>query len=660
LIAYDLWRSRYGGSEDVLGRTVRVDGTPATIVGVMPAGFRFLYGQRVWAPLAPSDAQTTNYRNRSLAVFGRLDAGAGIQEARLEANAIAQAIEREHPDTNKGYSAVVLPLMNWVTGPEQNVSVYLLVGAVGFVLLIACGNVANLLLSRSVQRTREISVRTALGASRWRIIRQVLVESVMLSSLGGLFGLLFAVAGVHWLSYLLASVGDDLGMPFWMNFEMDYRVFAYFAFICVATGIGFGLVPALQISKTNVNEYLKEGAHQTTGGFRSRRTATVLLVGEIALTVVLLLGAGLAMRSFLILNSVDVGVDTRNLIDAWLDLPRNKYAKDSDRVAFVENFLATFSRPDRRATVALAGPLTGAASNKLQLQDRDIKNNSGISPDVAVLPVANGYFSALDVPLIRGRDFQDRDGHPGSQVAIVNERFASAYWPDENPVGKRLRLGNERAPWLDVVGVSRNIAQSASNLAAGPQPVVYVPYRQLAVDSFAILVRGGEVGSTVVQLRAAIAAMDPDLALYHVMQTDEMLRDVFWIERVQGSLFTLFAAMALVMSSIGLYGVTAHGVNLRAREIGIRAALGATPFGVIWLVVKQSLTRIAAGLAIGLLGAVLLNDLLKEIAFAGADPGDPVTFFSTLILLAAVTLAASFLPAWRASKLNPADALRAD
>jgi putative ABC transport system permease protein len=660
LIAHDLWQSRYGGSEDVVGRAVRVDGTPATIVGVMPAGFRFLFGQRVWAPLVPSAAQRADYGNRSLVVFGRFDAGVRIQEARLEANAIAEAIAREHPDTNKGYNAVVLPFMNWVNGPEQNSSVYLLVVAVAFVLLIACGNVANLLLSRAVQRSREISVRTALGASRWRIIRQVLVESVMLSSLGGLLGLFFAQAGVRWFVYLMATAGDKLGMPFWMTFEMDYRVFAYFAFICIATGIGFGLVPALQVSKANVNDNLKERAIQTMGGFRGRRTATVLLVGEIAMTVVLLLGAGLAIRSFLILNSVYVGVDTRNLVDAWLDLRGNKYAKDSDRIAFVENFLATFNRPDRPATVAFAGPLTGPLFNRLQLQDRDIKDTSGKLPGVGVLPVANGYFAALDVPLIRGRNFQDRDGNPGSQVAIVNERFAAAYWPAENPVGKRLRLGDERAPWLDVVGVSGDILQSENNLAAGPQPVVYVPYRQNPVYSFSILVRGAGVGSTAVQLRKAIAAMDPDLALYHVTPTDEMLRNVFWTERIFGNLFTLFAVMALVMSSIGLYGVTAHGVNQRTREIGIRAALGATPFGVIWLVVKQSLKRIAAGLAIGLLGAVLLNDFLKQIPFAGIKPGDPVTFISTLVLLAAVTLAASFLPAWRASKLNPSDALRSE
>jgi putative ABC transport system permease protein len=660
LIAYDLWQFRYGGSEDVVGRAVRVDGMPATIVGVMPAGFRFLFGQRVWAPLVPSDAQRTNYGGRNLVVFGRLAAGVGIQEARLEANGIAEAIANQHPDSNKEQRAVVLPFMNWVNGPDQNSSVYLLVVAAAFVLLIACGNVANLLLSRAAPRSREISVRTALGASRWRIIRQVLVESVMLSLLGGLLGLLFAQAGVRWFAYLIAAAGDNVGMPFWITFEMDYRVFAYFAFICIATGIGFGLVPALQISKQNVNDTLKQAAHQATGGFRARRTATVLLVGEIAMTVVLLLGAGMAMRSFLILNSVNVGVDTRNLVDAWLDLPRNKYPKDSDRIAFVENFLAAFHRPERPTTVALAGPLTGEMSRRLQLQDRDIKDKSGKSPDVGVLPVANGYFSALAVPFIRGRGFQDRDGHPGSQVAVVNERFAVRYWPDENPVGKRLRLGDERAPWLDVVGVSRDILQSADNFAAGPQPVVYVPYRQFPVDSFAILVRGAEVGTTVVQLRKAIAAMDSDLALYHVTPTDEMLRNVFWAERVLGNLFTLFAVMALVMSSIGLYGVTAHGVNQRTREIGIRAALGATPFGVIWLVVKQSLTRIAAGLAIGLLGAVLLDDFLKQIPFAGAEPGDPVTFISTLLLLAAVTLAASFLPAWRASKLNPAEALRAE
>jgi putative ABC transport system permease protein len=658
LISDEIWQSRFAGSEDVVGRTVRIDAVPATIVGIMPPGFKFPFNQKIWTPLGPKVSQARYVR--SLDVFARLAPGVSIQEARSEVKVIAQALLRDHPATNKGYEAVVLPFMEWVNGPEENTPVLMLIGAAGFVLLIACGNVANLLLSRAVQRSREISVRVSLGAGRWRIIRQVLVESVMLSLLGGFFGLILAEGGIRWLDYIVRGFADLSGMPFWMTFEMDYRVLGYFLATCLATAIGFGTLPAIHISKTKVMNTLKEGANQITGGFRARRAVTALLVAEIAMTVVLLAQAGLLARGLLRVTNLELGVNTRNLLDANVALPSSKYPKESDRIAFVETLMERLKRPDVSSTVAWSGLFDGAAYQQLKLQDRDIADKSGTLPYIGTLPVEKKYFPTLDIAIIRGRDFEDRDGHPGSEVAIVNERFAETYWPNENPLGKRLRLGGEKAPWLRVIGVSPDVFQ-AGNIQKGPNPIVYVPYRQNPASNFSILLRARQTTeSTVAQLRAEVAAIDPDLALYDVMTFEELMRRWLWMERVFGTILAIVAVMALVMSSVGLYGVAAHGVSQRTREIGIRAALGATPFGVVWLILQQSLKCIIAGLVLGLLGAALLGDFVKEVLFAGVESTDPLTFFTISMVLAVVTVIACSLPAWRASKLNPSDALRVE
>jgi predicted permease len=656
LISYDIWQSRYGGRDDAVGRAVRVDAAPGTIVGIMPPGFKFPFIQRVWVPLIATGKEKRS--DRSLDVFARLAGGIDIREAQSEASAIAQSVSRNHADTNKGYDAVVLTFMNWVQGPNENVPLFMIFGAVGFILLIACANTANLFLSRAVRHTREIAVRTALGASRWRIIRQVLVEAVMLSLLGGVFGLFFAKAGVRWLDYAISTARDSVGMPFWMNFEMDYRVLAYVALICVATGIGFGFVPAIHISRTNVNDNLKVSGRQTSGGLRARRTQTILLVAELAMTIVLLAEAGLLMRGFLRLTQMKPGVDTGHLLLAQLQLPGSKYPDDSHRVAFVETLMQHLKSPDYSATIAWAAPLGGTIMQQLKLEDRDIEDKTGKLTDIGVLPVDPGYFSTLDVKFLRGRDFQAWDGRKGAEVAIVNERFAAKYWPAEDPIGKRLRLGDKKAPWLSVIGVTPDVFQDG-NPVSGPRPVVYVPYRQFPVTDLTIIVRNTDMNATVTQLRSELATIDPDLALYNLMTFDESLRVSLWEQRTFGVLVGILAVMALVLSSTGLYGVTAHGVNQRTQEIGIRTALGATPFRIIRLVLRESSVRIVLGLTLGLTAAVFLTDLTSRVLYA-VEPNDLLTFVLTSTLLVLVALAASIIPARRAARLNSVDALRID
>jgi putative ABC transport system permease protein len=661
LISHNLWQTRYGGKQDVVGQSLRLDANPAVIIGVMPPGFTFPTAQQVWTPIRPYDTIEDERSWRRLTVFGRLADGVGIQQARAEVTAIAKTIAQDHPDTNKGYGAVVLTLIDWTHDPGANVALQIILGAVAFILLIACANAANLLLSRAVQRAREVSVRTALGASRWRIARQVLVESVMLSLLGGVLGFFLGQAGVRWFVYAVTSAGAS-EFSSWITFELDYRAFAYFLGICVATGIVFGSVPAYQISKTNVNDNLKEGSHQSSGGSRARRMAAALLVAEIALTVMLVAESGLLLREFLQMTQLDSGIDSRGLITARLDLPYATYPR-LERAVVLENFVERFQRPDRPTTFAWAAPLEGTWNMPMELEGRAIADAAGKPPWAGTVPVGNNYFSALNVKIVRGRDFEARDGRPGAEAVIVNQRFAREYWPSENPIGKRLRLalapGLEKTPWMTVVGVSPDLFQTGG-LQTGPGPTIYVPYRLNPTGGPAvILVRSAQTEATVRDLRAELGKIDHDLAPYSIMTFHEVRHRANGGNRFFATLIGGLSLMALVMASVGLYGVTAHGVNQRRREIGIRAALGASRLRVIWMIFRQSLPRIVAGLAIGLVGGALLSRLTTTFVIVVVD-SDPLIFLSTFLVISLVTTIAVLIPALRAAQLNPCEALRSE
>jgi predicted permease len=478
----------------------------------------------------------------------------------------------------------------------------------------------------------------------------------MLSLFGGVLGLAFAAGFLQWFSQSVAVTDSD--MPYWMNFSMDYSLFGYFFLICIVTGIAFGCVPAFQISKADVNDNLKESGRGSAGGLRARRMTGALLIGEIALTVVLLAGAGLMVRSLLILNTIDLRVDTRQLIHARLQVSDSKYPEPADRDLFVETLLERLNRAGQAATIAIFPPLGGAYDQPLELRDRNIADKTGKFPDIGVLLVGNNYFQVMDVKVKRGRPFEVRDGRPGSEAAIVNERFAARYWPNENPIGKSLRFGYEKGAWFTVVGVSPDIFQSGMPRLA-PDPIVYIPYRQNPWRNISVFMRNTQgIASTAALLRGEMAKMDRDLAFYSIQELDEVLKGFLTPWRIMVRLFSLFAFMALLMSSVGLYGVTAHGVNQRTREIGVRVALGATPFRVIWLILKQSVKRVTVGLALGLFGATLLTQLMESILVT--KPTDTTTFATVSVVLVLVTIAASFLPAWHATRLNPVDALRTE
>jgi putative ABC transport system permease protein len=663
LLSYGLWQARYAGDPNILGRTIRINLTDYTVIGVMRPGEGFPQDTRLWIPLTPNPALEVR-DNRSLVVFGRLGDGISYDQAGAELATIAAALAAAYPESNTDIEARVAPYTDRGTTGPIRVILYSLLGAVGFVLLIACANVANLLLSRAIRRTRETSIRSALGASRWRVVRQLLVESVLLSTLGGVLGLGVGLLGVRWID----AATQPTGRPYWLDFTMDYRVFGYFAAVSIVTGILFGLAPALQISKSNVNEHLKEGGRSGGSGKRASKTTDALLIGQIGLTIVLLVGAGLMIRSFLITQQFDIGVNTQNLVTVQLGLPNARYPQPADRVAFQERLterLAGLPGVDS-LTIVSQPPAGGGAMRTLKIEGREMTDANNRLPAVALITVVPDYFEALDLAIRRGRGFTATDGAAGGEAVIVNEPFVARYFPDADPLGMRLRLGTDlnrgtedlAAPWLTIVGVSPPVFQQSPNQDLSVQPTVYIPFRQQPPVAFTILARSNVSGDSVVAaIRNELRQLDADLPLYNIRTMDEILAQRNWPYRIFGTLFATFAVIALLISSVGIYAVTAHGVGQRTQEIGVRMALGAGRRDILWLVLRHGITRIGVGVVLGVLAAVGASRVLSSV-LVNTTTTDPATFVSISLLLAAVTLLACFVPARRATRLDPVDALR--
>jgi len=665
LLSYGLWTTRYGSDAEIVGKTIRINLTEYSVVGVMKPGEAFPNDTRLWVPLV-RDASTENRNARNLVVFGRLGDGVSFERAGVELSGIAAQLAQAYPETNKEIEVRVAPYTDrGTTGAIRDI-LYSLLGAVCFVLLIACANVANLLLARAVRRTRETSIRTAIGASRWRIVRQLLVESVMMSVLGGVLGLGIGLLGVRWIDVAT----QPTGRPYWIDFTMDYRVFGYFAAISIFTGILFGLAPALQISKSNVSENLKEGGRGGGGGKRARWLTDVLLVGQIALTIVLLVGAGLMIRSFLITQRFDIGVNTENLVSVQLTLPNARYPQPADRLAFQERLEERLDAvPGVDAlTIVSNPPASGAQMLTLKIDGREMVDANNRLPTVYRLVVVPDYFESLELPIRRGRGFSETDGAPGAEAVIVNETFVTRYFPDTDPLGSRLRLGTDvnrgtedpAAPWLTIVGVSPPVFQQSPNQDLRVQPTVYVPFRQEPLIGFTILARTKVSGDAVVTaIRNELRQLDADLPLFNIRTMDDILAQRNWPYRIFGTLFGTFAVIALLISAVGIYAVTAHGVGQRTQEIGVRMALGADRRDILWLVLKQGTLRIGIGLVLGVVAAAFASRAIGAV-LVNTSTRDPLTFIAICLLLTAVTLLACFMPARRATQLHPTQALRVE
>jgi predicted permease len=652
-----VWRNRYGGDPSVVGRTLVINDVPSVVIGVMPEGFRFPMVSDLWLPLPAMPGFRERREARIFDAFGRLTADATMSQAESELQTIAARLAREYPETDRGVAARVRP---YVDGRLGHPFFLALLGGVGLLLSIGCANVANLLLARETRRSHETGIRLSLGGTRWRIVRQMLVESGLVGGAAGAMGFALALLAVR----LIANDLEGINFPYWQRWTMDGRVYVFACLVSVGSVFIFGLAPALHISRSKMNEVLREGGRSMSGGVRARRWTSVLLGIELAITLVLLAGAGLMMRSFLALYRADLVIDVSNLLAAPLELPPPSYAAAGRRAAFWQRLEDRLQGIPGLSGVSTASSVPFGIAPRVELT---LEGRSGDSvdsrPTVSFVSVGPGYFETLGLRLDRGRTFSERDRLPGHESAIVNRRLAAMFFPGEDPIGKRLRLAGTNAgdetptAWLTIVGISPSVRHQQTFDLRELDPVIYVPRR---TDSQAMwLVLRGKSGQEPVGsiVREEIRALDRDLALSDMVPLEAFMTQSRWPNRIFTGIFAGFAWISTILAAVGLYGVTAYAVTQRTREIGLRVALGARVSQVVWLFVRRAVAPLAAGLAIGLAGAVAVGRLLRSFLVQTAST-DPVTLIAVAVLLVSVAVAACLLPARRATRLDPVAALR--
>ncbi len=664
ILSYAFWQRRFGGDRAIVGQTVRVNGALTTVIGVMPRGFSFPQKLDLWVPLVETPDVMQRDNRGQWVVVARLAEGATVRSAQAEMETIGRRLGLAYPLTNQGRN--LLPLVQtfrefFILQNETPVY-WTMWGAVAFVLLIACANLANLMLARAIGRSRETSVRIALGAGRWRIIRERLIECLLLSGLGGALGWWIAQRSVA--AYALADRGP--GRSSWriLDYSMDYRVLAYMVAISIATALLFGLVPALRFSRIDVAHGLRDGGRGATAGGCSKRLSALLVTGEMALAVVLLAGAGVMMRSFLNLYSADLGVKTGNLLTVAFGLPEARYPNAETFTKFYDRVKAAVEETPGVDSVALTSalPALGAARAPFELAGDAATFDASDDqrrPTLFALTIGPNYFRTLGTAVLSGRDFADSDDSRFPSVAIVNHRFAAQSWPGQNPIGKRVRLfeGRQAGAWLTVVGVAPDIAVRNNGVNEG-DPVIYVPFRQKPAPHMELIARTRvPPGSLTLALRRAIQTIDPSLPVFGPLTLEERLESVYYSKGLFGVLFLIFAAIALLLASMGLYAVIAYSVRQRTQEIGVRMAMGATPSDILSLVLQQGMRPLGIGLTIGLAASFALNRVLKA-ALVHVSPSDPVSLLlSSAVLIIAAVLGCWF-PARRAMGVDPAVALR--
>lgn len=650
ILGYGVWKDRYGSSTSVIGRQVRVNEKPATIVGVMPKGFKFLTNTDMWMPLVPTP-ELEKRDNHSLQLSAMLKPGVGIIQANVEMNGIARRLAAQYPD-DKDVGITVETFHERYNGGPIRIVFLLMMAAVGFVLLIACANVANMMLSRALLRQREMSIRSALGASRWRVVRQLLVESVLLSTIGGVLGLGLAALGVHWFD--LST--QDVGKPYWIEFTMNYAVFGYFAALCILSGLVFGTAPALRFSRVDVNEVMKEGA-RSAGRHRGGSLSSLLVVFQFALTLVLLTGAGVFVHSLLESLSANRLVPADQITTARIDFPEDRYKDTDARQRFYDQLLPRISALPGVSQVALTSnlPGLGAASSDIEIEHSTVENPAH-RPSISYLVQSPGYFSAINLPILLGRDFNEIDGTANHKVAVVTRECAEHFWPGQLAIGKRLRFYDDKGKpgdWITVIGVSANIVQELDEKS--PKPLLFVPFRQMGWNGMALLIRS--TGNPIPAVRAAVQNLDPNLPLRDVYTLPQAIRHQQWYLHLFSKIFSGFALIALLMAAVGIYAVLAQATNNRTQEIGIRMALGANAGNILALVIRRGLWQIIAGLALGLAAAWPATRLMASLPL-GVSTSDPLVFLSVAVVLAVVGLFACWLPAHRAAALDPVKAIR--
>ena len=662
IIGYDIWKNRFDRDPDVVGRILRINGQPATIVGVMPEDMKFPDNSELWVPYIPTDAQLRR-EVRMLSVFGRLVDGVTKEQAAAEIDGIARRILAAQPELTKSAIGGQVETLKerFLNGAAPRMFVVIM-GAVVFVLLIACANVATLLLSRVMYRSREVAVRYALGATRWRIVRQLLIESVALSSIGALLGLALAWAGVGAFDTAIRATG----VPYWLRFTIDYRVVLYVAGICVATGVLFGLTPALQVSRENTHETLKDGARGATGNRRSGRMSSALVVAELALTMVLLCGAGLMLRSFIALYATPPGFDLNGLTRMRMQLPPSNYPTAEARFRFYEQLLPKVSAIPgvRRAALTTAVPPLDHEEWFFEIEGKSYAADER-RPFVSTVLVSPGYFDVLGVALARGRALSDADGAPGAEHVVISQVMADKFFRNEDPIGRRLRFmprDDEAAlvpSWVTIVGVAAPFRQGQDD-EAFESSVVFLPLRAVPSRTASLIVRSTLPPIAVMTaVRAVVQSLDADQPVFAIETVAQVFAFERAIFRILSTLFTVLAVIGLVLSAVGVYGVMAYAVAQRTQEIGIRMAVGAGRWNVAWLFLKRGLAQLAIAAAIGLPAALALS-IVAQFRLVDVEPTDPLTFGSVMIVLGAVAVAACLIPVSKAARVDPTTALRTE
>jgi predicted permease len=661
LIGHELWTNRYGRDPNVIGRIIRVSGSAATIIGVMREGMKFPDDSELWVPLIPTDGQLARDARR-LGVVGRLKEGVSERQAEAEIDGIARRIIAAYPEQTKGViGGQVETLIERFMGGMARPMFITVMGAVTFVLLIACANVANLLLSRSIYRAREMAIRCSLGATRWRIVRQLLAESLALSFLGGVIGLGLAVIGVDaWADALRLAQA-----PYWLQFVIDYRVLAYVAGICVLTGVVFGIAPALHVSRDS-HEALKDGGRGHTGSRSARRFGSGLVVAELALTVILLCGAGLMVRSFVALYTLAPGFDLDGLVRMRMQLPPAKYPTAESRARFFEQLqprLAAIPGVIESAITTTAPPLTDAEW-RVEIDGRPPIDDER-RPFVATVSVTPTYFDVLGVGITRGRALTPADGAPGSEHVVISDTMAERHFPGEDPIGRRIRFVPREdeheppQPWRTIVGVSAPFLQGDTT-EAFRSSVVFLPHRQNTPRTSSILVRSPLPPAQVLSaVQKAVQGIDSDQPVLAVQTLADVVENEHLFHSIFSTVFGLLAAIGLTLSAVGVYGVMAYAVTQRTQEIGVRMAIGAGRAQVSWIFLKRCLWQLALGLAIGLPGALALGQLIS-FNLVEIEPNDPVTMTAITVALVVVALASCLIPVRKAARVDPVIALRAE
>lgn len=658
ILGYGVWEKRYGADSSLVGRVLPINGKPHTVVGIMPKGFMFPEREEAWLPITPLlDGRPRDFRE--VLVLGRLKPDANIDVATTQLGAISKRLAELYPEAHGDWVGYVSSLRDRFIDGDTKLVIAAMMGAVTFVLLIACANVANLLLARATGRSREIAVRTALGAGRARIVRQMLTESIILALIAVPIGIGLA----YWLlDIVLASIPDG-DMPYYFVFEINGVVLLYTILIGVLTGVVFGLAPALQAVRGDLVTALKDGGRGASAGGRRQRLRTGLAIGEIALSMVLLVGAALFVKSFMNLRTENGGIDVGNVMTMRIFMAGERYdsafainSRVEDVIRRVEAVPGVLS-----ATASNLIPLSGGGSGgQIEIEGKPVANRAD-APFAGWTGATGRWFATLGVPIVVGRGLTEQEARELSSVAVVNESMARRFWPDSDPLGRRFKqLGDTANTWFTVVGVSRDFRPNELDDAEPIGPQYVLSYRRLATRNTGLMIRTAAAPAEITAaVRKALRESDAAMPVFEIATMEQVRQIGFWAPKLFGWMFAMFGIVALLLASVGVYGVIAYSVSQRTQEIGVRLALGAQPADVVRMVVRGGAALAATGIAIGLAGALGVTRLIQSLLI-GVSATDTVSFVGVTLFLAAVALFASYVPARRATRVDPLTALRSE